>query len=515
MGTEPSTASDAAALWEDTIGLMSAEGSAQPLVEMMRSCAALSLDDGTLTVATPARFVQRTLSNEASSIEPALRQAAFAPVSLVVELSQAETAPAAALAGEATIGRAEFERLSARDEARPGGGNERPDPVREDAGGGMRGGEGPRAASSLVSQVTEVDSRLTFERFIEGNENAIALSAAKQVANGINKSYNPLFIFGKSGLGKTHLLKAIQNYDIQNDPTRICVYRTSHDFTNDYTQAMVNTEKSVKDEFERNYRDVDVLIIDDIQNLKPTGNTTEFFFYLFNYLSSHGKQIVLAADRSPSDLGMGSQGFDERITSRLDSGFSCSIGTPEYELKLALVRAFCARLREDAEREHMPALDGTLSEEDLELMAERAGSNIRVIEAFCQSCLIRATQIERSEGRPITSDEIVAEAAKRWKPGHQVVTVEAIQGAVAAEYGVSRADIVGNKRTKEVAPPRHVAIWLTRELTDMTLVEIGNRFGGRKHATVKHSIEWVDERRRKDRTLHDLVERIRNDLQGG
>ena len=496
--------SDAAFLWSDTLDLLEARDTPQSTLEMMRSCEVLDYVDGTLRVATGARFVQRTLENSRELIEGALEKAAFQPVTLSVELSQQErTAP---VRTDNVISSEDFRRMAGAPE---------PAPAPAAAPVPAASATEQRMSNPLLEEITESDSKLTFERFVQGNENAIALAAAKQVANGVNKTYNPLFIYGPSGLGKTHLLKAIQNYIIANDPSRLCVYRVSRDFSSDFVAAMVNTERSVKEAFERNYRDIDVLIIDDIQYLKPTGQTIEFFFDIFNYLSDHGKQIVLAADRSPVELGMGEIGFDERITSRIDSGFSCPISAPEYELKFALIQAFYERMKEDAIKENTPGLDGTLTKEDLQLMAEKAGSNIRIIEGFCQSCLLTAGRVEKTQNRNITREEIIAIANQKWPMGQRAVTVEQIQKTIEKSYDISHADLIGSKRTKEVMIPRHVAIWLTRELTDSTLAEIGDRFGGRSHATVKHSIGWVDEMSRKDRSLHDRISRLRDQLRNG
>ncbi len=498
--------SEALALWQDLIDLLEGEQVSQSLLAMVKSCEVVDLSPTTLTISTSARFVQRTLLNDRKQIEEVLSKAAFTPLSLEIKLVSQQNTPH--VPQDNTVSRGEFEELQHQLHA--------PQTTTEIQGSASTGviEEPPHKQRNnpLMLRPTENDSRLTFERFVQGNENSIALSAAKQVADGINKTYNPLFIYGKSGLGKTHLLKAIQNYIFQNDQDRICVYRTSRDFMSDYVNAMHNTERSVRDEFERNYNGIDILIIDDIQYLKPTGATIEFFFDTFNYLSNHGKQIVIASDRSPHELGLGAHGFDERITSRFDSGFTCTIGAPEYELKVALVRVFYERMRNDAARENISNLDGTLSDEDLELMAERAGNNIRVIESFVQACLMRASLIERTQKRHIRREELINEATRRWPDGQRTITVEAIQRTIENEYDISHIDLIGDKRNKELMTPRHIAIWLARELTDTTLADIGDRFGGRSHATVKHSISWVDKHRKSDRSLNEHLNKLKDAL---
>ena len=361
-----------------------------------------------------------------------------------------------------------------------------------------------------ISASAPTYSLLTFDRFVEGPQNKFAFDAAKQVANG-NRNYNPLFIFGKSGLGKTHLLRAIQNYIAQNDPERVCVYRVATDFIDDYSRAMKNAHAGAAAALAENYHNIDVLIIDDIQLMSTAAGTIGFFYDTFNYLVGHGKQIVLAADRTPSELGMGQSRFDERVTSRLDSGMTVSIQVPDYELKLHLIEAFYDRMRADARTEHIPGLDANISGELLQLMAQRAGTNIRVIEGFVQSCLMLAFQREAT-GQALTAEDVIGVADQKWPSGQRRVTVEQIQEAIEKAYDIDHGALVGSKRNKEFMEPRHVAIWLTRELTDNTLADIGKCFGGRTHATVKHSIGVIEEGMREDRTLQDRVSRIRDSI---
>ena len=367
-------------------------------------------------------------------------------------------------------------------------------------------------AEQMAQELADVDSKLTFERFVAGEENRYALEAAKQVANGDNKSYNPLFIYGKSGLGKTHLLRAIQNYIAKNDPSRRCIYRAAADFVDEYVMAATDrTSTSASSALSARYQNVDVLIIDDIQNMMTAGGTIRFFFKTFNTLMSHDKQIVLAADRAPSQLGMGDSKFDERDTSRMDSGLSVSIQVPDYELKLNLINAVYDRMRADAESEHVDGVVGTISEDMRHLMAERAGTNIRVIEGFVQSCLMQANRRERT-GQTISRADIIDIASQKWPTGQHIVTVEIIQRSVEQFYDIAHTDLIGSKRNKELMEARHVGIWLTRNLTDNTLAEIGKKFGGRTHATVKHSIAWVDDFRKNDRNFHDRLETLRDSI---
>lgn len=501
--------SDAQVLWDDVVELLGEEGTAPALLAMLKSCQATALTDESLTIAAGTGFVRRNVEKNASAIEACLERAAFQPLGLTVELSrEREAAPAAApqvTPTQTTISPAELERLRAEEAQDRQAASPAP------AAAGPHAQATPATApqaprkNPLVEGITAADSRLTFDTYVEGEENQLALQAAKAVANG-SHGYNPLFIYGKSGLGKTHLLKAIQNYLAVNVPDRICVYRQARDFVGDYTSAMLDTSRGVKEALEQNYHDIDVLIIDDIQGFRGAAKSVDFFFDTFNYLTSHGKQIVLAADESPAELGLA-----ERVSSRLDSGVTLSIQVPNYELKYGLIRAFYQRMKADAAEDGLAGFDGEIDEESLEFMASRAGTNIRTIKAFCQSCLLSATT-KQHRGEQFTREDIAQIAVAKWGLEQRTFTIEQIQKFVEQRYDISHADLVSNKRNKGLMEPRHVAVWLARELTDSTLAQIGERFGGRTHATVKHSIKWVEDRRHDDRLVHDKTSRMKEDL---
>jgi chromosomal replication initiator protein len=494
--------SDAAVLWDDVMALLGARDDLnRSTLAMIESCTPVSMDDESFHVSTTLGFAQRKITQQASIIEECLEQASFQHLSLVVDL--VKDTRTIRVSNEASP-----------EEMRVLGASSAPIvPVREIAPEPEQT-ESERLAyvEQLADEITQTDSKLTFERFVPGEENRYALEAAKQVANGDYKSYNPLFIYGKSGLGKTHLLRAIQNYIAKNDPSRRCIYKAAADFVDEYVIAATDrTSTSASSALSARYQNVDVLIIDDIQNMMTAGGTIRFFFKTFNTLVEHNKQIVLAADRSPSQLGMGESKFDERDTSRMDSGLSVSIQVPDYELKLNLINTFYERMRQDALDEHIDGVVGTIPEEMRRLMAERAGTNIRVIEGFVQSCLMQANRRERT-GQSITRTDIIDVANQKWPTGQRIVTIDHIQRSVEKYYDVAHADLIGSKRNKELMEARHVGIWLTRALTDNTLAEIGKKFGGRTHATVKHSIAWVDSYKKRDRNFHDRVETLRDSI---
>lgn len=482
------TESDADILWDDVINSLEEANLPAASVAMLRSCSASSLDDGMLTVLASSRFVQRTLGRLSEQLDKAASEVAFQEMHVEIKHDG-----------------------SRRRTQRPTTPTPEPEPPR---GAQSPRREQPKARpkkkNPLVEDITPTDSLLTFDRFVEGPQNKFAFDAAKQVANG-NRNYNPLFIYGKSGLGKTHLLRAIQNYIALNDPQRACAYRVATDFIDDYSRAMKNARSGAAEALADNYHSIDVLIIDDVQLMSTAAGTIGFFFDTFNFLVGHGKQIVLAADRTPSELGMGQSKFDERVTSRLDSGMTVSIQVPDYELKLQLIDAFYERMRTDAREQHVPGIDAEIPEDLRDLMAKRAGTNIRVIEGYVQSCLMLAYQ-RKAAGHVITAEDVTSVAEQKWPNGQRRVTVDQVQAVVERDYGVEHSSLVGGKRSKELMEPRHVAIWLTRELTDNTLADIGKFFGNRTHATIKHSIGVIEQGMAEDQDLQNRVARLRDEI---
>lgn len=516
---ELSLESDAEALWQDTLDLLAARDLPEATLAMLRNCTPTSMEGGALHLVTPMRLVLKTVAKNTAVIEECLSQAAFEPMRLDLEFAPSQGRPAPA--PSSAMSREEVSSWAAAtgDGKAPWSGPTTR-AIAEDTWEESRGEEAARAEAAvrrrnnpLVEDISQTTSKLTFDRFVRGEENDIAYQAALQVANGMNSTYNPLFIYGKSGLGKTHLLRAIQNYIARNDPSRLCVYRDASSFITDYTEAMRHSERSAASALRQSYADVDVLIIDDVQKMSGKAGTLGFFFDTFNELIANGKQIVLAADRTPAQLGMGKDGFDERITSRLSAGFTTPIQVPSYELKLRLIETFCERMREDAVRENVAGLTGAVPAEAMGFMAERAGNNIRVIEGFCQRCLFAATAAEK-RGEKITKEEIEAVAKECWPSSGRSVSIEDVQRAVEKYYDIDHSSLVGNKRHKGVMEARHVAIWLSRELCDRTLADIGKHFGGRSHATVMHSISVVDEARREDKTFYDRLMQIRESITG-
>ena len=517
---ELSLESDAEALWQDTLDLLAAQAKVpESVLAMLRNCTPTSMEGGVMRLETPMRLVLKTVSKNASVVEECLTQAAFEPMRLEVSFAPGAAAVPRAQSPSSSMSREEVAAWTAETSQVAAPVAPAPRSIVEDTWDERRADARDeelrrrRERNPLVEDISPATSKLTFERFVRGDENDIAYQAALQVANGMNSTYNPLFIYGKSGLGKTHLLRAVQNYIARNDPSRLCVYRDASTFITEYTEAMRHSERSAASVLRQNYADIDVLIIDDIQKMAGKAGTVGFFFDTFNELVSNGKQIVLAADRTPAQLGMGKDGFDERVTSRLGSGFTTPIQVPSYELKLRLIETFCERMREDAERENVPALSGTIPPEAVSYMAELAGTNIRLIEGYCQRCLFAATSAE-GRGSEISREEIASLARECWPSTMRTVSIEDVPKAVEKYYDIDHASLVGNKRHKGLMEARHVAIWLSRELCDRTLADIGQHFGGRSHATVMHSISVVDEAKRDDKVFYDRLMQIRDSITG-
>ena len=547
--------SDAYSLWQDVINLFREDGYIPSVIAMLEKCTLVSFTHNVLTISTSLNFAYKKLTTHKDAIVAKMEEAAFEPISLqilfkpfsndvlnesntvhvnsqtyVVQTSQesSTTQPSHQVkTDESTVQNAneandklinvqtqitkdELDKLESQDNVLI---DQYFDQMKTSHM--ERLNRDHKIISFETGQVenpiqSEIDSKLTFDRFVQGEENQLAYQAANQVACGsCNQSYNPLFIYGKSGLGKTHLLRAIQNYIIKNDPTRTCAYKTATEFIEEYTLAWQKSPLE-RNALARSYKNIDVLIIDDIQNMRTAAGTIKFFFDTFNSLISNGKQIVCAADRSPQELQLGESKFDERETSRMDSGITISIQVPNYELKLNLINNFYKYIRHDAEVEHLLIDFGTITEEQRMYMAKIAGSNIRVIEGFVQTCLINAGK-RKKEGRIFSNNDIAQIAATKWKPRQHIPTIEEIQKCIEDTYHISHNDLVGDHRNKELTEPRHICIWLARELTDITLADIGQKFGNRTHATIKHSIAII-EKKKKDRVFYDQLQKLKDIL---
>ncbi|HHW13545.1 MAG TPA: chromosomal replication initiator protein DnaA [Firmicutes bacterium] len=338
-----------------------------------------------------------------------------------------------------------------------------------------------------------LNPKYTFDTFVVGNSNRFAHAAALAVAEAPAKAYNPLFLYGGVGLGKTHLMHAIGHYVQALHPFSKVVYVTSEKFTNDLINS-IRDDRTV--EFRNKYRNIDVLLVDDIQFLAGKERTQEEFFHTFNTLYEAQKQIVLSSDRPPREIPT----LEDRLRSRFECGLITDIQAPDLETRVAI-------LRKKAESEHLD-----LPHEVLLYLSKLIHSNIRELEG----ALIRVLAYASLNARPITV-ELAEEALRDLVPSpkQKVITVERIQEVVADHFHLSLDDMKARRRTRTVAFPRQVAMFLARELTDLSLPRIGEAFGGRDHTTVIHAYERVQEASQQDPELQRALARIIQRLQEG
>jgi chromosomal replication initiator protein len=344
------------------------------------------------------------------------------------------------------------------------------------------------AAAPPATRAT-FNPRHTFEQFVIGDSNRLAHAAALAVAEMPGLAYNPLFICGPPGLGKTHLLHSIANYVTVYGGGATVRYTTAEAFTNHFLGALHGHDI---DAFKAAYRGVDVLLVDDVQFLQAKVRTEQEFFHTFNALHEAGAQIVLTSDRLPRDLGE----LEERLRERFEAGLVTDVRAPDASTRLAILRK---RVQQDAIRDLDPAA--------LELIADRVVDNVRALEG----ALIRVVAFGSLTGRPITAD-LTAEVLDGLYPDlrgrGRTTTVREIQEQTAAAFGISVEALVSASRAGSLAWPRQVAMYLARELTDQTLPAIGRAFGGRNHTTVLHAYKRTAERIAGDPDAFETVRRL-------
>jgi chromosomal replication initiator protein len=338
----------------------------------------------------------------------------------------------------------------------------------------------PRPAANYLNP------RYTFSNFVVGNSNRLAHAASQAVAENPAQAYNPLFLYGGVGLGKTHLLYAIGNHCMERG--LMVLYVTSEDFTND----LINSIRShTTDAFREKYRRIDVLLIDDIQFIAGKESTQEEFFHTFNALHGQNRQLVLSSDRPPKAMVT----LEERLRSRFEWGLAADIQPPDIETRMAI-------LRSKAER-----AGRTLPPELLESIARRVQSNIRELEG----ALIRVLALSDLSGVPITA-ELVESALTDMLPRNRKIVPSAIIDAVATQFGIEKDKLLGRERSKGVVLPRQVAMYLIREETTASLPEIGNALGGRDHTTVMYGCDKINDLMEQDDNLRRQIMSIRQQL---
>ncbi|ODA41531.1 chromosomal replication initiator protein DnaA [Desulfosporosinus sp. BG] len=336
-----------------------------------------------------------------------------------------------------------------------------------------------------------LNNKYTFDTFVIGNSNRFAHAASLAVAESPAKSYNPLFIYGGVGLGKTHLMHAIGHHVLQRSPNTKVLYVSSEKFTNELIDS-IRDENSI--EFRNHYRNVDILLIDDIQFLAGKERTQEEFFHTFNALHEANKQIIISSDRPPKEIPT----LEDRLRSRFEWGLITDIQAPDLETRIAI-------LRKKAKMENLQ-----VPNEVMVYIADKIHSNIRELEG----ALIRVMAFASLSSIPINT-EVAVEALKDIIPVNNTkqITIEMIQQSVANYFHLSLSEFKAKKRTRAVAFPRQIAMYLSRQLTDSSLPKIGDEFGGRDHTTVMHAHDKILQALRNDPLLEKKVNEIIQHIQ--
>jgi len=450
------TTTDIAVVWEQVLDIVRSELNTPSFKTWFEHTVPLELtDDGVFVVGVQNEFARTWLEERyAQRLSAALRQVIGSAVTVRITVDQAgevsEAAPLIAVADELV-------------EAAP-----LPEPHARVQG--------------------DFDEKYTFDSFIVGESNEFARNAALAVAEQPGLKYNPLFLWGGPGLGKTHLLQAIGNYVTDNYPHKKVSYVTSEQFTNDFVESI---NAKTQNSFRQKYRTVDVLLIDDIQFLEKKQGTQDQFFHTFNELRQRGKAIVLASDRPPRDIDM-----DERYQSRFASGLQADIQPPNYETRLAILKQF-------VEIQSIPFED-----EALAYVAERSSPNIREMEG----AIIRIMAYRELSKKAVVDVTMAEQVTRDLFPdhSHRPIPVSTIQREVCRYYSLSHADLVGSKRSQAIVYPRQVAMYLARELTDLSLPKIGDEFGGRDHTTVMHATAKIQKLMSAQRDVYNQIQQLTN-----
>lgn len=342
-----------------------------------------------------------------------------------------------------------------------------------------------------VQNTLKLNPKYKFDNFIIGNSNRFAHAASLAVAEAPSTSYNPLFLYGGVGLGKTHLMHAIAHFILENNPEANIIYVTSEKFTND----LINSIKDGKnEEFRNTYRKADVLLVDDIQFIAGKESTQEEFFHTFNALYEANKQIIVSSDKLPSEIPT----LEERLRSRFEMGLPADIQPPDFETRIAILRK-----KAESEKYEIP-------DEVITYIAQHIQSNIRKLEG----ALIRIYAYASLTNKKEVSLELAQEALKHLISKNKKITLKDIKEIVANYYNISMEDLVSKKKNKNISYPRQVAMYIGRQLTDYSLPKLGDEFGGRDHSTVLHACNKIEEDMNSSteikNNINDLISMLNN-----
>ena len=436
-------------LWEQTLNVLKNEMSEVSFNTWMKSCDPISISEDTIKISVPNSFTRDILNNRykdlvANSIQGICSKLYKLEFLICSEVALEEKNKAIKIKGS---------------------------PLNEE-----------------ISNT--LNPKYTFDSFVIGNSNRFAHAASLAVAEAPAKAYNPLFIYGGVGLGKTHLMHAIGHYILENNPNAKVEYVSSEKFTNELINAIKHDKN---EEFRNKYRHVDVLLIDDIQFIAGKEGTQEEFFHTFNALHDANKQIILSSDRPPKEIPT----LEDRLRSRFEWGLIADIQVPDFETRMAILKK-----KADLERLNVP-------NEVMVYVATKIKSNIRELEG----ALIRIVAYSSLTNREVSVD-LASEALKDIisKKQGKSITIESIQDIVSSYFNLRVEDFKSQRRTRNVAYPRQIAMYLSRKLTDMSLPKIGEEFGGRDHTTVIHAYEKISENLKTDEGLQSTVDDITKKL---
>ena len=445
---------DLKSLWEKTLNIIKGEMSEVSFNTWIKSCEPLSISSNTIKLSVPNSFTQDILEKRykdlvVNSIEAACSKVYNVDFIVASDIQEID----------------EKEEKNAQNDDK-----------------------------SSVNVNDEMSSTLnpkyTFDSFVIGNSNRFAHAASLAVAEAPAKAYNPLFIYGGVGLGKTHLMHAIGHYVLQNNSNAKVVYVSSEKFTNELINAIRDDRN---EEFRNKYRNVYILLIDDVQFIAGKERTQEEFFHTFNELHDANKQIILSSDRPPKEIPT----LEDRLRSRFEWGLIADIQAPDFETRMAI-------LKKKADVEKL-----NVANEVMVYIATKIKSNIRELEG----ALIRIVAYSSLTNRPITV-ELASEALKDIISNKQNknITIDVIQDVVAGYFNLRVEDLKSQRRTRNVAYPRQIAMYLSRKLTDMSLPKIGEEFGGRDHTTVIHAYEKISDALNTDESLQHTVNDVTKKL---
>jgi chromosomal replication initiator protein len=445
---------DLKSLWEKTLNIIKGEMSEVSFNTWIKSCEPISISSNIIRISVPNSFTQDILEKRykdlvVNSIEAACSKVYTVEFMVASDIQEAEK---------------KEEKKSKIDD---------------------------RGSITVNDEMSSLlNPKYTFASFVIGNSNRFAHAASLAVAESPAKAYNPLFIYGGVGLGKTHLMHAIGHYVLQNNSNAKVVYVSSEKFTNELINA-IRDDKN--EEFRNKYRNVDILLIDDIQFIAGKERTQEEFFHTFNALHDANKQIILSSDRPPKEIPT----LEDRLRSRFEWGLIADIQAPDFETRMAI-------LKKKADVEKL-----NVANEVMVYIATKIKSNIRELEG----ALIRIVAYSSLTNRPITV-ELASEALKDIISNKQNrnVTIDVIQDVVAGYFNLRIEDLKSQRRTRNVAYPRQIAMYLSRKLTDMSLPKIGEEFGGRDHTTVIHAYEKISDSLNTDESLQHTVNDITKKL---